>query len=547
MSDSEGTEASVTPVEMSQSTTTRTAWSRKRARIEQAARMRSRSKKCISTQSTTDPWPSSHSTTPSVSEMETTDGTTASESSRDPDGRDSIVVRDQFPQPSVSVPTQPTPQPSVSFPTQPTTSYSSQPPASSPLPITPTTQPAQTGRAATSISPVSPRSPAWLRKRSQKKKAQRMRRGSLGVEGEEDTSTRDPDFSYHSDKEPEPDYASSDEEFSPQDFFDWMVSLRLDQRKMLGVILMENFKTRMKLNAKDAATEAGSVVGFNEKTVCRYRNDFFQNKGHFTIHLQGKYERHCVYHDEALNHKAAEWVREHAFVKGEPNMTAQSFCDWVNNTLLPSSHLPLHFPRSVSLRTSVRWLHNLGFKPVSHTKGVYIDGHEREDAVHHRKSLLKTLSDLRASHRPSPLCSDEPPRIRCEEDDEKKELVVIYHDEPIFNTNKGQTWMWGEEERPAIIPKTKGSGIMVSDFVEEHGGYLRLTDAELAQAKERYPNINPQARQQLEYGAEKEGYWTGDRFMAQVKNAADIADFKYHRDRYIIVWLFDQSSCHRKF
>ena len=62
MSDSEGTEASVTPVEMSQSTTTSSAWSRKRARIEQAARMRSRSKKC-STQSTTDPGPSSHSTT----------------------------------------------------------------------------------------------------------------------------------------------------------------------------------------------------------------------------------------------------------------------------------------------------------------------------------------------------------------------------------------------------------------------------------------------------------------------------------------------------
>ena len=148
------------------------------------------------------------------------------------------------------------------------------------------------------------------------------------------------------------------------------------------------------------------------------------------------YERHCVYHDEALNHKAAEWVREHAFVKGELNMTAQSFCDWVNNDLLPSSHLPPHFPRSISLRTAVCWLHHLGFKPVSHKKGMYIDGHEREDVVSHRKSLLKTLHDLRAAHKPPPPCSDEPTRIR-QEDDEHKELVVIDHDESIFYTNEG--------------------------------------------------------------------------------------------------------------
>ena len=54
-------------------------------------------------------------------------------------------------------------------------------------------------------------------------------------------------------------------------------------------------------------------------------------------------------------------------------------------------------------------------------------------------------------------------------------------------------------------------------------------------------------RQLLEYGAEKEGYWTGDRFMKQVENAANIVDIKYDKDNYTVVWLFDQSSCHRKF
>ena len=187
---------------------------------------------------------------------------------------------------------------------------------------------------------------------------------------------------------------------------------------------------------------------------------------------------------------------------------------------------------------------------MSHKKGVYIDGHERDDVVRHRKSLLKTFGELRESHHPPPPCSDDPPRnddpprIRREEDEEKKELVVVYHDE---STNEGQTWMWGEEDRPEILPKTKGSRIMVSDFVEEHGGYLQFTDQQLEMAKQQFPGIKQRARQLLEYGAEKEGYWTGDRFMKQVENAAKIADFKYPKDDYTIVWLFDQSSCHRKF
>ena len=45
-----------------------------------------------------------------------------------------------------------------------------------------------------------------------------------------------------------------------------------------------------------------------------------------------------------------------------------------------------------------------------------------------------------------------------------------------------------------------------------------------------------------QYGADKEGYWTGERFMEQMNNAVDIADIKYGGDRYTVVWLFDQSS-----
>ena len=55
----------------------------------------------------------------------------------------------------------------------------------------------------------------------------------------------------------------------------------------------------------------------------------------------------------------------------------------------------------------------------------------------------------------------------------------------------------------------------------------------------------------LEYGAERNGYWTGEWFLNQLHLAlhlaCDIADVKYPNDKYTLIWLFDQSSCHKKF
>ena len=80
------------------------------------------------------------------------------------------------------------------------------------------------------------------------------------------------------------DQSSSVEEFDVQETIDeWVLSLRLEQRKMLAVTLMESFKNREKMIVKQATTEAGSIVGFSEKSVRKYRNDF---EGTLTLHKQ---------------------------------------------------------------------------------------------------------------------------------------------------------------------------------------------------------------------------------------------------------------------
>ncbi len=86
---------------------------------------------------------------------------------------------------------------------------------------------------------------------------------------------------------------------------------------------------------------------------------------------------------------------------------AADFCEFVNSTLLPSHSLPPYFPCSISIHTAIRWLHHLGFRPMSHKKGVYIDSHEREDVIKYHGEYLKKLEELESNHLQRPACCDE--------------------------------------------------------------------------------------------------------------------------------------------
>ena len=57
------------------------------------------------------------------------------------------------------------------------------------------------------------------------------------------------------------------------------------------------------------------------------------------------------------------------------------FCHYINADLPNSCHAP-GFPQRISVMTACRFLCDLGFQRIdSSKKGVYIDGHEREDVV----------------------------------------------------------------------------------------------------------------------------------------------------------------------
>lgn len=166
---------------------------------------------------------------------------------------------------------------------------------------------------------------------------------------------------YRSDSSSDDDDSPFDEEKAQVIFDDWVLSLPLNGRKMLAVMLMETVQKRFHVKSTAAALEAAWITGFNEKTVRKYRKEFFENRGRFKDEARGKYKRFCLFNDESLRLQASMWIRENAVKKGAPNLVARSFCQWVNNELLPSSDLPPNLPRSITVRTANRWLHRLGF------------------------------------------------------------------------------------------------------------------------------------------------------------------------------------------
>ena len=62
---------------------------------------------------------------------------------------------------------------------------------------------------------------------------------------------------------------------------------------------------------------------------------------------------------------------------------------YINEYVLPECRLE----GSVCERTAARWLNKLGFRICHVRKGVYVDGHEREDVIAARKKYIKFMEE----------------------------------------------------------------------------------------------------------------------------------------------------------
>ena len=96
---------------------------------------------------------------------------------------------------------------------------------------------------------------------------------------------------------------------------------------------------------------------------------------------------------------------------------------------------------------------------------------------------------------------DEMVQINPELPDGQKLYIFITHDESLFYSNDDRPTVWAPLGEPPLRKKGQGKSIMVSEFLLETIGCLKLTpEQELAN-----PNIPKEARKFLKPGKNEEG------------------------------------------
>ena len=171
--------------------------------------------------------------------------------------------------------------------------------------------------------------PSHKRKRALKEQAALMRRAktahaddsedsddSLELPRPSEGSDEESDFGFESDND-------DDDAWSPNEgvygaYKDWLFHLERDDKKMLAMLLYDNYVDKFK-PLKTAAV--ASLLGMTERTVRQWRKDFVSNGGEFSEYRRGKYQRYVILADEEYKEMAVTQIKAKN-AKGCPNMTA---------------------------------------------------------------------------------------------------------------------------------------------------------------------------------------------------------------------------------
>ena len=150
---------------------------------------------------------------------------------------------------------------------------------------------------------------------------------------------------------------------------EWVAQVSLEDRILLGIFVQYQLLTVLQKGETEFAELAALMIGKSDRTIRDWKAQFLENVCEIPDNKQGHYQRSGVlWQYEDLNKKASKYIRENAAVKGRPNLTACSFCEWVNKELLANETLELGFPRKISVETARHWLHELRFEVLAAKK-----------------------------------------------------------------------------------------------------------------------------------------------------------------------------------
>ncbi|CAG8811317.1 25412_t:CDS:2, partial [Gigaspora margarita] len=234
----------------------------------------------------------------------------------------------------------------------------------------------------------------------------------------------------------------------------------------------------------------------------------------------GKHPSKSLFYNEYVSLRIANYLRTTKF-----QVTSWLVKEYFEKYIF----LKLYIDRvqTISLATLRRWMNKIRFNYKRYKKGVYVNGHEREDVIIYRWEFLQKMEEY---DRLMPKWKN----INCEIYKEpnllpgEKKHILITHDECVFHANDSTREFWGPEEEQPLRKKELGKGLHVSEFLTE-------TIRRLKDEKE-------EARVIVKTDRNWDENWDRKKLLSQVKNAIGI--FERMHLKYIGIWAFDNATSH---
>lgn len=211
---------------------------------------------------------------------------------------------------------------------------------------------------------------------------------------------------------------------------------------------------------------------------------------------------------------------------------ARDIVDFLNRPDVQTKH---NIGESIHISTAQRWMHALKFRWVKSHKGLYVDGHERDDVVRYRQEVFLPAW-YRMEGKMRAWTGEKMDALEAVVDTitrAGKNIVVWFHDESIFYAHDRRTSQWvSEDASPSPYAKGEGVSLMAADFVSADYGWLHSKDGLKS------------ARVIFRPGKNRDGYFTNDDILKQVASAMDILERDYPDDTHVFV--FDNATTHLK-
>lgn len=180
--------------------------------------------------------------------------------------------------------------------------------------------------------------------------------------------------------------------------------------------------------------------------------DEFLFVGELCKHMQGAHKKgESLLDDEDFSLKCQKWLRENKAEKRSPNLLQK----YIQENLFPKMNMS---GCTIAVETCRIYMHNWGYSYDTHTKGIYIDGHEREDVIAYRQQFITRFEEYQKR---MPFYEEEDmvqkePNLK----DGEKKLILVTHDECCFHAYDGMKQIWLAEGEQLLRKKGEGKALM---------------------------------------------------------------------------------------